>query len=1580
MIAFIIKRPVLVGMLLIGLCLLGVISYNRLPVELLPYAELPMLFVQVGAAGDADPHYLEQQGVIPLENAIAGLEDIEQIESYIDSRRAMIIVTYTKNADQKYAYLKLQECVDNARADMGSDFFAMVLRIDTDQLSNQFMTLQARGEGSLDQIRNVIEDKVKNELENIDGIANVEVYGGQTRSIEILLDQDALNAHGLTTAQVRSTISGGRASRQYLGQAVEGRREFFVNLEADYTDIAHLEELVLKSEGPILLKHVAEIVDGTAEQETIARVNGQEAITITLMRDQQSNLIDLSHDTRDVVDRLNDEIASDGITLEVEYNAAEDIEKNINNIKELALIGGLLAIVVLWIFLRNFPLVIVIATAMPISILVAMNFFYAFDVTLNTLSLVGLAIAIGMLLDNSVVVLENIYRLRSRGQTPQDAVVNGAGEVWRAVFAATLTTVSVFLPFIFSDNFLIQNLGWHVGVSIISTLLVSLAVAFLLIPAFSYRILIGRFRQESTVFTQLPRYNRLMQIYTLFLKSCMRFPARTLIIGVTVFFLSVIICLAVSINAPQEVELESFSLYATMPSGTTLETADEQVIDMDARLNDIAEIQDRIANIQEDNIVFTFQLKEDYKDIADRDINTIKSEILDKLENAYERVDFSYEEPTSNSRFSGGGGGGGAGMGMGRSFMRMLGIGSDEEKVTLKGQNLAIMRSLADDIEYNLGRLESVSSTRLTVSDQNPGIDLNFDKPAISHFNVSTSAIMSELSAFQGEVSSGVVLKDGTDEVNIVLKDAAVSKTEEEEEKKNKNSDDLRDVLVPSNSGGTVPLLQLARMIYSSGYANITRINQEKQVDIIYHFNSDVTASSELLDAARAEVDLLISGLSIPSGVAVEVVHDETDLSEFYFLILASVLLIYMILASVFESLLTPLAMMFTLPLATIGAFWGLILTGNSIMDANALIGFLILLGVVVNNGIILIDYFRLLQSRGYNPGRALIMAGQARVRPILITALTTILAMVPLAMGKAEYVGQIGAPFAITVIGGMIAGTLFTLLLVPTVAFGMNQALHWWYRLGWKVKTAQLAAFTVGVYYIYNYVDGAIWKGVDLTALLIVIPGLTYFILTSLRRTSTTLIRPNESITITIRNVVKLYGDYSRFAKEWQAGKKIRERLVRFGIIQRQNRLISFACHLPLYGFLYYFAFLYVEAGFWEMLYPILFYAYTIWMARLIMVYDSETPLRFNRMRRIAFFLLYWILPLVIGYWFSTSWDGFVMPAIILAFWYLILAITTASRKLYREKIDINRLKGPFKWIRKTFYRFVRIIPFIGKKKRPFKALDQVSLEIGSGMFGLVGPNGAGKTTLMRIICGILEQTTGKVYINGIDLDEKREELQSLIGYLPQEFGTYENMTAYQFLDYLAILKGITDYDERRDIVEKSIKSVNLEDNRDVKIKAFSGGMKQRVGIAQTLSHLPRILVVDEPTAGLDPRQRIKFRNLLSELARDRIVIFSTHIIEDISSSCNRVAVLGGGRVKFLGSPRDMVELTRGKIWFMKVTEEQFEQMRKRMKIVHHMREGDEIRVRLIADSQPSAAAVEVTPTLEDSYLWLLEHKGEDA
>jgi ABC-type multidrug transport system ATPase subunit len=258
--------------------------------------------------------------------------------------------------------------------------------------------------------------------------------------------------------------------------------------------------------------------------------------------------------------------------------------------------------------------------------------------------------------------------------------------------------------------------------------------------------------------------------------------------------------------------------------------------------------------------------------------------------------------------------------------------------------------------------------------------------------------------------------------------------------------------------------------------------------------------------------------------------------------------------------------------------------------------------------------------------------------------------------------------------------------------------------------------------------------------------------------------------------------------------------------------------------------------------------------------------------------------------------------------------------------------------------------------------------------MFGLLGPNGAGKSTFMRIITGILEQSYGSIWINGLDTIEHREELQSLIGFLPQEFGTYEHMTAGEFLDYQGILKGLTEPVRRKERIEYVLKSVHMFDRIDHKISSFSGGMKQRIGIALILLHLPRILVVDEPTAGLDPRERIRFRNLLVELSRDRIVIFSTHIIEDISSSCNQVVVINKGDLKYFGDPIEMVGMATGKVWQFLIDKEEFEKLDKSL-VVHNIQDGDLIQVRYLSVTKPLPDAVQMEANLEDAYLCLLKN-----
>ena len=1326
--------------------------------------------------------------------------------------------------------------------------------------------------------------------------------------------------------------------------------------------------------GPIYLHDVADVYFGVKEETSISRVNGMEAVSMLLVSDSQANLIDLSHRVQEQIAKLNQKLASKDVEIVVQTNLAETMENNINQIINLALVGGLLAIFVLWMFLKNFKIVSFIALAMPISVFTAFNLFYAFNISLNSLTLVGLVLAIGMLLDNSVVVLENIYRLSGNKMDPEQAVTQGTKEVWRSIMAATLTTVTVFLPFVFSTNYMIKLLGNHVGVSIISTLMISLFVALLLIPMGAHVLLRGK-RSHNIFYEKVTTNNRIIQIYILLLKASMRTPGKTIIGAIVLFFVTVFIVLAISVSNLSEVEEDQFSIYVTMPTGSTLESTDKVVAEVESRLEDIAEKKDLSANIQQEEAILTFICKEDYKDIDDRTIAEIKKDVEERVKNI-SQAEISLEAPTSSSSFRGGGGGGGRSGTQG--FAQFMGIGSNSERIVIKGENFDIMKGVAEDLLYYIEDLESIRRANISVSNNRPEIHMYFNQMLLTEYGITLNNIISELATFTREFTAGVNFKQGTEEYEIVVKQK-LPEGEEEDENNEKGIDDLRVLQISSAQGANYELQQLADLVYASGMASITRVNQEKQIELNYSFVDEAEDSKDLLEAYRLEIDDIIGSYKLPSGVAVEVIHEEDQYSEFKFLIAAAFILILMILASVFESISTPFVLMFSIPLAAIGSFLALIFTGNSLFNANTLMGFIILIGVVVNNGIILIDYSNILRKRGYRKSRALMTAGLSRVRPILITAITTIVALFPLAMGQAEYVGAIGAPFAITVIGGLSLSTLLTLIFIPTLYSGLENSLNWIKSLHWGLKVGMLVVYVTGSLLIWFEVDQFIWQLLDFILLIILVPGIIAFVKTSLRQASAKVVDENEPITIKVRKLVKIYDRDSRFVREWKSGIRIRERA---GLTKDYKHLHDFSdlvWQLPLFGFLTYFTFFYLESNLWMWIFShaVFFFLFLLFVPlKQVLINREEASGKkfYSKLNRWIYNILYWIVPLVFLFVFFKNWNNLGMVIFVGIIWMILLVIYSSAEYIQKKELNIARIEGRLSGLRRGYFTMVRQIPIIGKRKKPFRALNGVSLEIKTGMFGLLGPNGAGKSTMMRIITGILEQSYGKIWINGMDTQKYREELQGLIGYLPQAFGTYENMSAWEFLDYQAILKGIKDTKVRNERMEYVLKNVHMYERRNDKIGSFSGGMKQRIGIAQILLNLPRILVVDEPTAGLDPRERIRFRNLLVELSRERIVIFSTHIIEDISSSCNQVAVINRGNLKYFGTPSEMVNMGHNFVWQFSVPAKEFDSMSNKQLIVHHMRDGENIKVRCLAKEKPAPDAINVSPHLEDAYLCLLK------
>ncbi len=1548
-------------MLFIALTMLGVISYQRLAFELLPNTEYPMLFVQVSEPTKADPKYLEQEGIIPLESVVSRLEGVEKIESRVNPGRGMIMIYLNMDVDVKYSYLKLVEEVNGAKSLLPEDFNTMVFKADLEQMNNRFMSIQVRGSGGVDRVRNIIDQELKSRFESIDGIAGVEIYGGRQKTVEISISDDALKSYGLTMGNIRQKINGGQNQKVFVGEVVNGSKRYYVAAEADYNRISDVENIVIDADGPVLLKDIAKIEFGVKEQDSYSRVNGKEAVTIAISKDAQVNLIDLSQKTLAEIDKINEEYADADIEVVVESNTAETMQDNLDQIIFLALMGGLLALFILWIFLKNIPLVSVVMLSVPISVYAAFNFFYAYGISINVFTLVGLALAIGMLIDNSVVVMENIYRVASLGKySSSESVVKGTKEVWRSVVAATLTTISVFLPFAFSTNMVFREVARHISVSIISTLVVSLLVALLLVPMLTHLFLSKVVKDRVHALEKLSLHNRLVQYYYLLLKAALRRPAVTILGSLVLFFAVLLISVGLSFTRQQETETSGFTISVEMPIGSTLENTDMIVRTLESRLESLEEKKDVISQVYEESAQLSINLEDDYKDIKDRNIDEIKQDIQNRI-NGTEGATITLDQQASVS-----GGGRGFGSNPGMNMLGMLGIGQQEEQVVIKGEDYDKMLLVASDIkDYLEENIDNLVRARVSSSMARPEIHLNTDNYLMGIYGINPSMIVSELTSFKPEVSSGGVLRVDNEEYDIVMKTDAP-----EEEETAKTMDDLKELNITGAGGALFPLRDFSDIVYSYGRSEILRVNQQKQIEVNYRFSSEVNDTKSLLEEARQQVDELVESIPVPSNISVKVIHEEDEFGEFKLLAGIGLILIFMILASVFESFMAPVVMMFSVPLAAIGSMLALVFTGNSLLNLNTFIGFLILLGVVVNNGILLIDYSRQLRREGMGHARSLIEAGISRLRPVTITAATTIIAMMPLAMARDEYAGSLGAPFAITVVGGLSFSTLLTLVFIPTFSFGLENSLDWIRSLSVKFKLLIYSLWAFGLYWVIMLSDYMF--AVQLLVIVLVltgVPAILYFILTSLKTAQSELIGDDEPITITIRSLVKIYGRSNRFVREWQSREKMYRQRLSENKISIKKVLEGFIWQIPLIGFFIYFTWWYLDDGTARFVFVFINYFIIQWFLGYIQGINIFKESILQKIRKVV----KWGYPLLITVLFFISWDAQTGAVIVGVLWYLVLLLGLTGKRLSDKNLNIERVTGRFAGIRRWYFRLVRSLPGIGKKKVPFKALKSVSLEINTGMIGLLGPNGAGKTTLMRIVCGILEPSYGKVFINGFDTAEKREELQGLIGYLPQEFGTYENMTAWEFLDYQSILRNILDSSKRHERLEYVLKSVHMWERKDDTIGSFSGGMKQRIGIAMILLHLPRILVVDEPTAGLDPRERIRFRNLLVELSRERVVLFSTHIIEDISSSCNQVAVINKGELKYWGFPSEMVTIANDKVWQLEVDVKDFEKYNKELSIVHHMRSGDKIKLRCLSEEKPHDDAVKAKPLLEDAYIWLL-------
>ena len=611
-------------------------------------------------------------------------------------------------------------------------------------------------------------------------------------------------------------------------------------------------------------------------------------------------------------------------------------------------------------------------------------------------------------------------------------------------------------------------------------------------------------------------HDRPLQMYSTLLKTCLRKPGPTVGTAVAILVIAFIFALSRNTGQNRQVDSDRINVNITMPSGSTLDDTDQATAMLEARLDSFPQKKDVMSRIQEEQASITVTLKEGYNKKGGMTISQLVEEMSDVLvlENEIDvRVTPGYARGNQNA----------SGLSSITRFMSVLGVGDNTERIVVKGSDTETMRIVSNNLRYYLEQLEFVRNVRV----DNPGgrreVQLTFDPVAMASYNITNQAVTSALGSLNRSTSTGASFKVGTDEYDIVIMDDL---TEEEEEagRWEKTMDDLRRVIVTDANGGTHELQQIANIRLSRGPSEVRRVNRDRRVNVTYSISQSEELPKDVLDGYHDQIDDLIANYNLPSGLALEVQRGDDSTSEFKFLILASIILIFMILASAFESLTTPVVLLFSIPLAAIGSLLALLLSGNNLMNANTLTGFLILLGIVVNNGIILIDYSSTLRRRGYGRMRAIMTSGYSRLRPICITTITTIVTLIPMAMGDNEYAGAIGAPFALTVIGGLTFSAILTLLLIPTLYISFENMRAWYKGLGRYTHILHIIIFAVGVLAIISGVRGIFKILLYIILLALLIPGVTYFVKSSVRIARKDIVKPDEPIVIEVRNLVKVY------------------------------------------------------------------------------------------------------------------------------------------------------------------------------------------------------------------------------------------------------------------------------------------------------------------------------------------------------------------------------------------------------------------------------------------------------------------------
>ncbi|WP_134686545.1 efflux RND transporter permease subunit [Brevibacillus migulae] len=1035
-----IRRPVTVMMGVLIVIILGVISLNRIPIDLYPDIEIPTLAVSASYSG-VGPEEMENLVTKPLEQAVSTVAGIKYVRSTSREGSSQVIVEFDYGADLDKALTDITQKVERAKRSLPDDVDSPTV-MQFDPNSTPVLTMAISSSMGADQLRTLVEDQIVPFLERVNGVASVTVSGGLEREVKILIDKSKLEQYGLTLANINQQLNN-QNNDAAGGTISEGGTSYTVRSIGKFKSIDDIRKVSIPlQDGQIFLEDIAVITDGYKDVSIESTMDGNPTVTLTIMKQSGTNTVAVVDGINEEMENIKKNLTSDIAVMNIS-DQSEYIRQSINTLVHDTLIGGVLAILIIWIFLRSVSNTLIIGTAIPISVIATFALMFFTDMSINTMSLGGLTLGIGMIVDDAIVVLENIHRHRETGLPIREAAVKGTKEVAMPVIAATLTTVAVFFPIVFVEGVtaqLFKDLGITVSFALLASLVVSLTVTPMLTAKWTPA------HVKHTAEHLEKKESKLLAFYRSVLAWSLGHRKSVVAIGLATLVAGVGLVPFIGSELMPSGDQGQVNISISLPNGTELEKTREVLTKANEIVSQVPEVETIFASLGSGNATRGNNASTNQasfllilKDESQRDRTT--AEVVEDLRTQLNRF------PGARLRVSETGGMMMPGLGGGGQNAQG---GSSPISFAIRGNDADTLKDVAERLTAAISEVEGVREADNTLEESRPEIQVVLDRVKAAALGVTQSSLSS---AIQTELRDQVATKIERDGTEI---DVTVTYEKEQEP----SMQDIENLTMTTSKGEVVQVKDVATVALASGPQTIQRYNQARVVNV-----TASTASNVDLGTVTDRINQVVANFATPPGYVIEQQGqnqqmDETTSSMIVAFVLA-IVLVYIILAAQFESMIYPLSIMLSVPLSFFGASFSLFITGRT-LSIPAYIGIILLAGIVVRNAIVLVDFINILRRDGMDRTESILLAGPTRLRPILMTTLCTVLGLLPLGLGLGEG-GESQAPMATVVIGGLLFSTLLTLVVIPVVYtilddFALRfQRLTRFFKPNRKLKTASL-------------------------------------------------------------------------------------------------------------------------------------------------------------------------------------------------------------------------------------------------------------------------------------------------------------------------------------------------------------------------------------------------------------------------------------------------------------------------------------------------------------------------------------------